>query len=378
MENNNILSKTNILNFFKFLKITVDKDNSNFNIKDVLQYYDLKNKLLNINSKELNSLIQKYSKKTLVKNLALLFRNKKIEYPYVYLSITFDIIKHTVNELKNLSVNTKKINNNFEFSLNINLKNIIPAEFNYDFYKTNLNYFILNYFAEKDILMCKKKQNFISPLELIYSDNNYLETLFDSIINNYNQVTSQNIKIYLKKNIAFCSSNNLIHIISIIKHLFVDKSINNIINIGVDWGEFIILSSLFSNTKFYSYYLNDLHNNTINNIKNVFNTENIIYKQINLNDDINEFSYNYDILFINIDFLLNLFSTKDVNEIIIFENKIIPIMNKINSSYIVIKNSFYYDFKKFIDLVDKNIKFLYLIQIEEQAKYAIFSKKNMF
>jgi len=368
---NIVLSKDILINFFNFLKKkneTIIKNNkldeNNTYKKDILSYYNEKTKLLFIPSNELNKLINKYSKANLIKYLSILFRNNEIEYPYVKnifndLSINDSIIKkiiNTFNDPKKYVIKQDIVNKLKEYTIKteLDLTNIFDEkylkkhkDFDIEFYKKNINYLIINYFAEKDILKCKRKKIFVSPYNLIYSDNKYVDTLFTFIIDTYQEVSSQYIKKYIKTNIAFCTNNVLTDLIAIIKHLTVLYNIDNlnIINIGIDWGEWIILGYLFPTCTFYSYYLNNLSKNTIDNLNNVFTISNLkIQQQITSFDEINNNNNNkdnkkiidnvllniYDIIYINLDFILSI-NTSDIN--------ILDKIFKVKFKYIIIKTN---------------------------------------
>jgi hypothetical protein len=368
---NIVLSKDILINFFNFLKKkneTIIKNNkldeNNTYKKDILSYYNEKTKLLFIPSNELNKLINKYSKANLIKYLSILFRNNEIEYPYVKnifndLSINDSIIKkiiNTFNDPKKYVIKQDIVNKLKEYTIKteLDLTNIFDEkylkkhkDFDIEFYKKNINYLIINYFAEKDILKCKRKKIFVSPYNLIYSDNKYVDTLFTFIIDTYQEVSSQYIKKYIKTNIAFCTNNVLTDLIAIIKHLTVLYNIDNlnIINIGIDWGEWIILGYLFPTCTFYSYYLNNLSKNTIDNLNNVFTISNLkIQQQITSVDEINNNNNNkdnkkiidnvllniYDIIYINLDFILSI-NTSDIN--------ILDKIFKVKFKYIIIKTN---------------------------------------
>ena len=389
---NIVLSKDILINFFNFLKKkneTIIKNNkldeNNSYKKDILSYYNEKTKLLFIPSNELNKLINKYSKANLIKYLSILFRNNEIEYPYVKnifndLSINDSIIKkiiNTFNDPKKYVIKQDMVNKLKEYTIKteLDLTNIFDEkylkkhkDFDIEFYKKNINYLIINYFAEKDILKCKRKSIFVSPYNLIYSDNKYVDTLFTFIIDTYQEVSSQYIKKYIKTNIAFCTNNVLTDLIAIVKHLTMDKELSNIdnlniINIGIDWGEWIILGYLFPTCTFYSYYLNNLSKNTIHNLNNVFTISNLkIQQQITSFDEINNNNIKdnnnnnkdkdnkdnknnnnndkkiidnvllniYDIIYINLDFILST-NTSDIN--------ILDKIFKVKFKYIIIKTN---------------------------------------
>lgn len=379
---NPIFNKKNVINFFKFLesKITLhDKLIEN----DVLKFYDFKNKILIIDKTNLISIIKKFNKKALIKTLCILFRSKKIEFPYVYLSINLDIIKNTLTNIFEKSIiNKKDINKqNIEFIIDIPLHDInFSDDFNIKNYKNNINYFIINYFAEFDLLNCKRKNNFISPLALIYSENNFLEQMFTELIDTQHNISSLNIKIYIKKNIAFCIYNNIVHLFSIINHLIPNNKNNyNILNIGLDWGEWILLAHHFNDYKFYSYYFNNLQLSTIKNIKYNFETkENIFQEQTVHSSLLEKIKDKYFILFINLDYIFNYYFDKHLTINDIFKVKIFPLLDNIDSQFIVLKNFVNLDYNILVNNIYSHSKRFHLkfnINIDNSI-YSIFIIHN--
>lgn len=398
MDNVVVINKKNIINFFKYFEHVTHtipdepkKINKNKNIKEdkliedeILKFYDFKTKLLIIDKNDLTFLIKKFEKNILIKTLSSLFRNKKIEFPYVNLSIPLNIIYDTIYnifETTNIE-STASIEN--DIIPNINLDTIkFPENFNVKNYKTNLNYFLINYFAEIDILNCKRKTNFITPLALIYSENNFLEQIFSEIIDKEQIINSLNIKIYLKKNIAFCVYNNIIHLIIIIKHLIkLDNNINvlDILNIGLDWGEWNILAHFFKDINFQSYYFNNLQESTIKNIQKSFtNNNNIIQEHFNYNLLSDKLNKNYFVLFLNLEYLFNFYLDKQIKINDILTSKILPLLNSINAKFIVLKNYSNFDNKSLINLINSsksthnnNFEFNYNLTIETSI-YSIFT-----
>jgi hypothetical protein len=385
------INKNKLIEFYKFLKKdnNIDKDNI---FKDILIYYDNKNKLIDINTTNLNNLITKYNKQQIINKLSVLFRSNQIEYPYLCLYIDVNILKNIINALtifndKNFNINdkiTKKdiYGNNKFITILYTLDDLIDIKL-IDDIKNNINYFIINYFAENDILKCKRKKNFISPYDLIYSKNNYLETLFDSLITNDKYINSQNIKTFIKKNIAFCSNNNVLDLLIIFNLLYSNNNTSlNIINIGLDWGEWTYLAYILSNYKFYSYYCNNLNEDTKKNIKKNlnFNTKNLVENlQININYQPKEYSsVLFDILFVNLDFLFNYLAENDdtINDEIIFSKYINPnIINNINTKYIILKLNSAYNKLNIFKITNKKIKnrFNYII---DNSLYIIFNIDN--
>ena len=93
-----IINKKNIINFFRFIeeKKTLQGELVE---KTLLNFYDLKTKIMFIDEKSLSELIKKFSIQKIAKTLAILFRTKKIEFPFVSISIPLDVIKHTLNNI---------------------------------------------------------------------------------------------------------------------------------------------------------------------------------------------------------------------------------------------------------------------------------------
>lgn len=346
------LEKNKLINFLHFLKIyKKDKNKDKEIYEEILTYYDKKNKILFINNTKLNDLIIKYNKDNLIKNIANLIRNQQIEYPYLSLFINLKTIINIINSIKNISIKINTINNK-KINYILDIDNIISNNDNkiinnniidINFLKNNLNYCIINYFAENDILNCKKKSQFAKPIELIYSKNNYLENALNYIITNNNEISSLLIKKYIKKNIMFCLDNDILHIITILKYNFnelIKHNDNkfNILNIGIDWGEWIILTYLFSNMLCYSFYFNNLNENTIKIIKKQFNNNNIFQTQINFTYIPKEYTtIKFDLVYINLDIFLNYLSSPENTNEIIFNEYIIPIINMIHTKHIVFK-----------------------------------------
>jgi hypothetical protein len=383
---NSIINKNNIINFFKYLENNNTLQENKLIENEILKYYNIIQKIIIINTTQLINIIKKFGKNTLITSLCLLFRNKKIEYPFVHLSIPFNLLNNTLIAIfKNTNVKKLSISNSlehYEFILDIPLDHLedYPDNFNINYYKNNLNYFLINYFAEIDILNCKRKNNFITPLTLIYSKNNFLEQLFLEIIDTNQEINSSNIKMYLKKKIAFCLYNNIIHLILIIKHIVDLNNINNnnlnILNFGIDWGEWIILAHLFKEFQFQSYYLNNLSQITINNINKSFEKNNNIIQQPFTNDLLNNnLGSNYSILFINLDFIFNFYLDKQFKINDILDSKISPILKSVNSNYIVLQNYLNLDNYTLINYFTSNFnnfKFEHNITIN-QSIYSIFS-----
>ena len=382
MDNVVVINKKNIINFFKYFEHKTHTIIPDKLIEDeILKFYDFKTKLLIIDKNDLTFLIKKFEKNILIKALSLLFRNKKIEFPYVNLSIPLNIIYDTIYNIFEITVSDET-----NIIPNINLDTIkFPENFNVKNYITNLNYFLINYFAEVDILNCKRKTNFITPLALIYSENNFLEQMFSEIIDKEQIINSLNIKIYLKKNIAFCVYNNIIHLIIIIKHLIKLDNINvlDILNIGLDWGEWNILAHFFKDIYFQSYYFNNLQETTIKNIQKSFTSNNnLIQEHFDHNLLSDKLKKNYFILFLNLDYLFNFYLDKQlkINDIVI--SKILPLLQSINAKFIVLKNYFNFDNKSLINLINSNsthtnnFEFNYNLTIETSI-YSIFTVNQL-
>jgi hypothetical protein len=105
----------------------------------------------------------------------------------------------------------------------------------------------------------------------------------------------------------------------------------------------IILGYLFPTCTFYSYYLNNLSKNTIDNLNNVFTISNLkIQQQITSFDEIKDNKNNkdnkdnkdnkkiIDIIYINLDFILST-NTSDIN--------ILDKIFKVKFKYIIIKTN---------------------------------------
>jgi hypothetical protein len=185
-----MITKEHLLKFLKFLDEPIKTKPTTDDTK-ILKYY--KKNMLNIDNKSLNNLLQETTKEELINKLSLLFKNKKISYPW----INFKISKEEVLEI------LKKIKKG---------ESIEESK-----YYNNLNYFLIYYFSENEILDCKKKEKFITPNEIIYSNNNFLENMFNQLIYSNNSILFDDIKLYIKKNIGCCSINNIFYIINIIK-----------------------------------------------------------------------------------------------------------------------------------------------------------------
>jgi hypothetical protein len=217
--------------------------------------------MLNIDNKSLNNLLQETTKEELINKLSLLFKNKKISYPW----INFKISKEEVLEI------LKKIKKG---------ESIEESK-----YYNNLNYFLIYYFSENEILDCKKKEKFITPNEIIYSNNNFLENMFNQLIYSNNSILFDDIKLYIKKNIGCCSINNIFYIINIIKN----QKYKNICNIGIDWGEWYIISYIIDTININSIYFNNFNENNIKNMLNIklkMIPKNELYDLIYINPDV--------------------------------------------------------------------------------------------
>jgi hypothetical protein len=373
------LAKNKLINFLYFLKKTDDaiiKDNIYL---EILSYYDAKSKFLFIDNKNLNNLITKYTKETLIKKLANLVRTEQIEYPYLSLFIDIKTITKIIKGLDNIIIE-EKITNNKHIIYTLKTDNIINNIKLYDinFFKNNLNYCLINYFAEKDILKCKKKEYFAAPYELIFSKNNYLENLFDYLITTNNEITSTLMKIYIKKNIKFCLDNNILHIIAILKKNFNELLNNkfNILNLGIDWGEWNILANLYENMQCDSFYYNNLQKDTIKNITKHFNTKNISQMQIGITYTPKEYHSNkYDLVYINLEALLTLFMASNETDETIFDNQIIPILTKLNTTYIIFKLHINYDKLHIFEKFNKKLYNITNNIIIENSLYLIYKKK---
>jgi hypothetical protein len=355
--NINKLTKENIINFLKFID---NKNNQIIQEEDILIFYNNKTNILYIDNNEFLNLTKNYNLNDIINMISILFKSHKIEYPFIKKTsgININIIKNTLNTISNIYPKLKlhskdnekhifsdinDLNNLFlnytnnsifyneliDIPLEFN-KKLFPKNFDFDIYKNKLNYFLIYYFSEKDILLCKKLLRFLSPYELIYSNNNFLEKLIENILNEKKEINSQILKDKIIKSTISCPNTEIIDIISII-NFYNNISINNIINIGVDWGEFNFIAYCFPNKNIKSFYINIIDKSIFTEINDNLNIShnNITNELINLNENhtIND-DISIDFLYINIEFIINFLIKDEKKSSIehIYKEYIIPLI----------------------------------------------------